>query len=229
MKELKAQITNIAKDLLNLEVNTIIKATINGGKMPSPRHALIEIAREYSSKLTGLGFPLEDIGIKPGSFRSFDAIRERADDGIKSYRVQAATRTLDPQEEANLLMFHRIKDMSDQIKGIFNALKTRKPDEWDNDYTHEEIEEQRPALQLTADELVLIRKVWEVGTEEIVLQTIIQLDGDVVTRVKPRYATGKTEAVHEVHNQGVGVSLEFWRDLIGVVKDFFQTIVKMFM
>jgi len=225
MKDLKKQVTKIAQDLLNLEVNTIIKPNISGEKMRTPRHALIDIAKWYSRKLADLGFPLRDESIRLGDYRSFDALRERAHDGI---REKAAAKSLTPDEEADLLMLHRIKDMSDQIKEVFNALETRAFKAWDNSYTHEQIARERPSFPLTPDELVLIRKVWEMGVEEIALQTVIQLDGDVMTRVNPKYTTGESKVVHEIHNQGVSVSLRFWKELIGVMKDFFETILKMF-
>ena len=228
MKNIKEQIAGIAKDLLNLEINTIIKANITGGKMPSPRHTLIDIAKEYSVKLTNLRLPLQDQTVKLGSYKSFDLLRERANEGIKAFRERAATKGLTTEEEANLLMLHRIQDMSDQIKGMFNALKSRKVEKWENDFTHEEIEQDRPPFPLTLDELVLLRKVWEVGVEEITMQTVIQLDGDVVTRVQPRHVKGQSESLYEIHSQSVSVSIRSWKELIGVVKDFFETIFKMF-
>lgn len=228
MKELKEQVTKIAHDLLNLEVNTIIKPNITAEKMRSPRHTLIDIAKSYSVKLTDLGLPLQDQNIRLGTYKSFDALRERAQEGIEILRKKGAEKSLTPDEEADLLMLHRIKDMSDQIKEVFNALEARGFTEWDNDYTHEEIARKRPPFPLTRDELVLIRKVWEVGVEEIALQTVIQLDGDVVTRVNPRFVKGNNEALYEIHNQSVSVSIRSWKELIGVVKDFFESIIRMF-
>jgi len=229
LKRLRAKVGKIAEDLLNLEINTIIKPNITGEKMPSPRHALIGIAGEFSSKLTDLGFPLSDLGIKDGSYRSFDMLRESANKGVKTFQKSAAEKSLKPEEEADLLMLHRIKNMSDQIKGVFNALQRRRVEKWDNNFTHQEIEKDLLPFPLNPDELVLIRKVWEVGVEEIALQTVIQLDGDVVTRVMPKYATSRSEALHKIHEQSVSVSMKSWQELIGVVKDFFGTIVKIFL
>jgi hypothetical protein len=223
-KDLKEQITRVAHDLINLEVNTIIKPNITGRKMPNPRHALIDIAKMYNIKL---GLPLQDADLK-GNFESFHTLREEAKKKkIDSYKERAAELT--DEEQADLLILYRIKGMSDQIKGIFNALKYRRKEKaWDNDYTRAEIEEKSSLFQLTPDELVLIRKVWEIGVEEIAMQTVIQLDGDVVTRVLPKYAAEKHEALHMLHNQGVSTSLNFWGELVGLVKDFFEKIVKMF-
>ena len=125
MNSIKEQISTIAHDLMNLEVNTIIKADITGRKMPNPRHALVDIAQKYGMKLAALGFALNGDDIKLGSFSSFRKIRKTARGAIKSLEAKAETKGLSEAEEADFIMLQRIKSMSDQIKGIFNALEKR--------------------------------------------------------------------------------------------------------
>ena len=74
-------------------------------------------------------------------------------------------------------------------------------------------------------ELVIIRKAWELGVEEIAMQTIIQLDGDVVTRIQPKYAQEGNNILYKIHNQGIGVSVSFWKELVGIVKDLAMAFV----
>jgi hypothetical protein len=45
MQNSKEQFSHIAKDLMNIEVNTILKEDIPVQKMPDPRHALREIGK----------------------------------------------------------------------------------------------------------------------------------------------------------------------------------------
>lgn len=226
---IKAQIGSIAENLLNLEINTIIKPNITGRKMPAPRHALIDIAQEFDAKLTALGLPSEVLPhqtINLGSFHSFDRLRERANTGLKRIEADEKGRRITAEKEVELMILYRIRNVSDQIKGVFNSVQLRGVKEWDNDYTRADIESTRPPFPLTPDELVLIRKIWEIGVEEIALQTIIQMDGDVVTRVHPGFATPHHEELHRIHSQSVSVSLSMWKELIGVVKDFFAGIVE---
>lgn len=226
MQDFKEQIRKIAIDLLNLEVNTIIKSNIEGIKMPEPRHALLDIAKTFDSKLKSLGAEQLKDHNDLGGYAAFDQLRTRANQKISELETKRGGLT--SEQDADLLMLYRIKDKSDQIKGMFNSLKRRKVANWDNAYTHQQIEEERPPFPLTPDELVLLRKVWELGTEEIALQTIIQLDGDVVTRIQPKYITSNCESVHKIHNQGVSTSMAFWKELIGIVTDFFSAIVRRF-
>jgi len=227
MRDLKQQVSKIAHDLLNLEVNTIIKPNISGEKMRSPRHALIDIAKWYSEKLKQFNLRI-DTDIIKGSYESFCLLRKKAKDGINILESKTDKVSLSAQEKADLLMLHRIKDMSDQIKEVFDGLKSRGFKDWDNRYSHEQIAKKNPPFPLTSYERVLIRKVWELGVEEIALQTVIQLDGDVITRVNPRYLTSDNQVVQEIHDQTVSVSLRYWKVLIDTLKDFFGSILKTF-
>ncbi len=232
MQNFKEQFKKIASDLLNLEINTIVKSNIEGLKMPGPRHALLDIARDFDSALLRLGakrFDEKRDGEKhddTGGFAAFDQLRRRANQ--KTTEIEKEGGEMTEKRKSDILMLQRIKDKSDQIKGMFNSIRLRKVDNWDNAYSREQIETERPSFPLNADELVLIRKIWEIGTEEIAMQTVIQLDGDVVTRVQPKYVSSGSELIHNFHNQGISTSVGFWKDLVGIAGVFFESIIKIF-
>ena len=222
MIDFSKSIKALAQDLTRLEVNTIIKYDMSGVKMPKPRHALIDIAKEYMIKLTDLGFPPEGENINPGSFDSFDRIREKAKAGIETFKKKASKTPLNDDQESDLILLSRITQMSDQIKGLMKSLEKRSVQCWDNDISRQEIENKPPDLPLTPEELVLIRKIWDMGLEHIAMQTIIQLDGDVTTRVQARYVGKESKFIHSLHNKSVDTSLKFW----GQIADILNTIVK---
>ena len=210
---------------------------------------------------------LEELQDYLGSCDAFSYIREVANYKIKKNKVtigemEAFSSPNDVQKEdrekidTEIAMLYRIKDKSDQIKGIFNSkcieyLTEKKVDFKEggpgestamcnmipdnnpekrfitNLLTRAEIElNQDKPLYLDPDQLALLRKIWEVGTTEIAMQTVVQLDGDVVTRILTKYADKEFEILHRLHNQGVDTAIGFWKDLIGLVKDFFQDLVK---
>lgn len=227
-----------------------------------------------------------EMTVRPGSYQYFDILRDLARFGID---VLSAMEEACPDRAADMAMLYRIKDTSDQIKGVFNALRSRGESKagpaqkgvrvdpkdvesmrvaanavaesrkaqvekvkrvtpppggggdqvgtasdlkvgrwWDNNYTRTEIENNQPPFPLTSNELVTIRKAWEIGTEKIAMQTVIQLDGDVVTRISPEYAKPDKKVIHEIHQQGVSISMKAWGELVGVVKEFFEKIVGLF-
>ena len=55
-------------------------------------------------------------------------------------------------------------------------------------------------LPLESYEIVAVRKIWEIGTESVVMQTIAQLDGDIVTRIqRGREAAVWPDPLRSVH------------------------------
>lgn len=243
MATIKKQVAAVAHDLLNLEVNTIIKSDILGCKMPDPRHALIDIARDYTLKLTALGFPPEtadtaqpaagdgdaaDESAKiPTTQETFENLRKAAKASVAKMEEKAKGKDgLTVEEEADLALLYRIEAMSNQIKGIFNALQKREKGGGSVEFHRDGIEEGKQKVDFSADEVGKIRKIWEMGMAEIAMQTVIQLDGDVITAIQPQYADAKNSELHRIHQTGVDTSMKFWRGLIDIVQTSLESILK---
>lgn len=213
---IKEQIQNLAKDLLNLEVITIIKPSITGRKMPAPKTALAEIGRKYNIKLVELDREVKlAAGVQWGSYEAFAQILDTTSAEIREFKakikaLQKVEQDLSPKQKSDLWMLYRIKTMTQAIQKLYKK-------QADGSLEFE------PA----ADNLVLIRKAWELGVEEIAMKTVIQLDGDVITRVQERYATEEHATVHKLHNIGVSTSLEFWKTLVDIVESFITSLVKL--
>ena len=73
---------------------------------------------------------------------------------------------------------------------------------------------QLPPLKLTRRQVTRLRKIWEIGLETIVMQTVVQIDGDVVTRVDPDQLTRESALLLEIHNRSIGVSVGYWKELV---------------
>ncbi len=222
------RLKEFAEDLLNLEINTIVKDNITGRKMYGARLALIQIAKKFNIKLKQLD-PSYQIANEPlpGSPESFEEIKERAGNKIRDYQK------IDSQEgNADLWMLYRIKGTSKTILSLFNNLKPElvqelrgNKDFWDEGKYIKDI---RTLLPFPPEQLRIIRKAWELGVEEIAMQTVIQLDGDVVTRVQPKYTNEAYKGLHSLHNLGITTSVKFWKTLVDIVKDVIQFIIGLF-
>ena len=103
-----------------------------------------------------------------------------------------------------------------------------------NDYSRSELinkGDQISPLQLLERDLVLIRKVWELSTEVIVMQTSIQVDGDVISRLNSEYLRKEYfPQLRDYHDKGVDIALQHWSNLVGVAKELalalLETITK---
>lgn len=85
-----------------------------------------------------------------------------------------------------------------------------------------------PPLRLNATELVRVRKIWELGCEQIVMQTVVQLDGDVVTRISPDVEGQSHHLLHTLHADGVRVATQSWQSLVETLVGFTKSLVGWF-
>jgi hypothetical protein len=123
-------------------------------------------------------------------------------------------------------------DVPGTIKGEVSQADSKEPGEgrsgpaephtdsqgWNNDITREQMNKVDD-LDLTAEQVTLIRKAWEIGTERIELQTVIQIDGDVTTRLPKRFLRNPNDMLLRIHNDSVETSTRFWSNLVKTLVD----------
>ncbi len=240
------RLQTITSDLLKLEISTIITDKSTSEKM-SGRRALVDIAAAFREQLHKLGIDEEELpqgrgddAEIPGSKAIFKQLEAAA--------LKESKRRLQPEQPASekkdvdLAMLRRVSTRCEAINDVFGKLKARVDSaltaasagkdfstrEIENDYTESELRSRKQELAplpLEADELVSIRKTWEIGTETIAMQTVIQIDGDVVTRVNSSFATPEYETLHKIHRDAIGTSVNTWRFLVETAGSFFKYLV----
>jgi hypothetical protein len=132
--------------------------------------------------------------------------------------------------QENLL--NRIWNNSDQLKGVFGRLKStgsllsRAEAPATSDKAPLTPLRQ---IELAPEDIVLIRKVWEIGLDVIEAQTVIQLDGDVVTRIRQDILGDRKrmEDILTIHNRAVDTSIGFWKSLVGVIGSFLNGVAQL--
>ena len=66
---------------------------------------------------------------------------------------------------------------------------------------------------LDADASTRLRKIWELGTDKIIAQTLVHIDGDTVTRFQQNVSEDERSYYLGVHNQGVRNAVQQWKTL----------------
>ena len=74
-------------------------------------------------------------------------------------------------------------------------------------------------FDLTPEEVLVIRKAWEVGTETVLMQTVAQLDGDFVTRVQPGRLGQQDDGLQALHRLSTAGALQHWQFLIRTAQE----------
>jgi hypothetical protein len=236
------KVRKIADGLLELETNTILKSGMTARKMPRPRHALLDIAQDYADTLN---YSEAESGQLFANLQTFDKLRSAASDERTSWiqklhEIDSARPLGAPPDDAQaavlqhervqgerrVVLLRRIMRNCDQLKGLLETLGKR-GENVEGDFTRQKIEEDNTDdMNLQPDQRVLLRKIWEIGTEEIAIQTVAQIDGDVVTRIQPLYATPEYQALQRMHHDSTEMSLRLWKDLMATFVALFQSLVK---
>ena len=116
---------------------------------------------------------------------------------------------------------------SETVVQVSWELEPEKTRSWTNQFTRLEIVSLSDPLSplMRQSELVMVRKIWEVGTEVIAMQTTIQVDGDVITRLNPDYLDNKAyQKLSDYHKDGVNMALTYWGSLVGIAKALLERL-----
>lgn len=205
---MSGEVGNFLLDLVNIEVNTIIKSGMTAEKMPEPRLAIHRVLVDYAgflseaevdtdSKLTLDGLPRQAKFEKREAF-ALDQVKDeiRMLSAVAERQHEAAQGT--PRRAVLARIITNLRVLSDL-----------KLDE------------------LEMKQRLMIRKMWEIGTEEVVVQTCISLDGDVVTRIDPQLldkAADLREVLLGVHRESTTISIRFWSALASAATTIIEGI-----
>ena len=212
---------NIAEDLLNLEINAILVSGISSRKMPGAREVLQEIAEKYAFFL------------QRTADRTQSALENAALPHLASKIDMTPLKVRD--QEPNTHMFQNmvgtradeLLDIRDQAREegltfdreITNVLRRVNK----NCKTLGDLLEANPSLKLTPSELLRVRKIWEIGTERVLMQTVVQLDGDIVTRIQIGRETAKDKALHDMHKELVNLAIGNWQFMVQTLTNLIKS------
>jgi hypothetical protein len=173
-------------------------------------------------------------------YDSFKELSDRAENSIKMLRDNRVTIPV-PEESLNIdiMMLQRIHNISDDIRRI---LRTEGVDPCGNnknfDFDNMEMVNEfrnmtaqkadKFELNLDLRQLMVFKKANDIGTEHVLLQTIIGMDGDVTTRISKSFAEQPVSFINQMHHEAIGISVDFWKSLISVVVKLGESIVGLF-
>ncbi len=81
--------------------------------------------------------------------------------------------------------------------------------------------------QWTPEGVMQIRKYWEIRPGDgVLMRTVIGMDGDVVAHINPAIVGEDFKNLHQLHDQSVATSVQFWKELVGILADFVNNAIK---
>jgi hypothetical protein len=125
--------------------------------------------------------------------------------------------------EQQIAVITRIRASSDELKVVARQLKQL---DGGNPYigvTREailgmEAQAKPPAVPPAPPQyLTVIRKIWDIGTDSIVFQTVQQLDGDVIFRVRRRVDLASRQALLKAHQEAASAATAYWQSMFELI------------
>jgi hypothetical protein len=164
------------------------------------------------------GFTSDDVRLDS---ETFTALRWAATTAIRHGGFSAPERVVLQRICRNC---DHLKNLFSRLAGdrIFSGLQGKNRSELNGPVTMGYWE--RDLIALAPDDVNLLRKVWEIGVEEVVAQATIQLDGDVVNRISRSCATANMSHVLDVHRLGIQSAVGYWSKLMEAVAGFISDL-----
>ena len=238
MSSVLESLKQTARDLTTLEINTIVKHSMTARKMPPPGHAIRDIAAAYTDKLQvalqiPLATPFTEQDPREGEVSHVEQWKQEwvergtlkcDDDTFRSLR-RAAYRILEDcreLEERDRVIVERIKRNADQIRALLRNLGKRlrlrlnSNDNFLGCNRRQLLEREtklgrHPQPHLHPDEMGLVRKIWDIGVEEVVMQSTVSLSGDVINRIQSGLGTQEAAMLLEFHREGIVSGTRMWK------------------
>ena len=233
-------LTRTARALLNIEVNTIVRDNMTAEQMPTAPHALLDIAQGYADTLSGFGVDMPSYfgsgAPDPAQVRPSWVVPPVASVGAQltvspdtfnrlRWAAQWTSLSKDPAAArippAQRVLLDRIVNNCDTIKEIFKRFDERFDQRFlgktRTDLVAVKIEPN--SYSVAPDDLINLQKIWDIGLEEVVAQTVVFVTGDITTRVQQALRGPGAEMLFSIHRQSVDVSVSCWRYLLDAVKE----------
>lgn len=216
---------DVFHDLYNLEINLIESRHMTGRKMDTPSVGMAQTANKYASFLSAERFApwlqadcgslVEDDSITSLRDLVLDIVtRSDTKYGKETYdQLAVAAETL--LEQGDFDEHEEERGVVIRICGVCRQLAFLAQKWGDDRFLGPGAEPD----DLTDSDRLQIRKAWEIGTSIVVLQTVAQLDGDIVTRISSSRVSSEQSVLYDLHREMIGTSLDHWRVLFKTVAE----------
>ncbi len=219
-------ISELLDDLTHLEINTLLKEGMTAAQPPDYiEEVFYRLVERYTIKLNiildrnEIGFPtiVETFTTIQQFHAHINAICDHMDDN----NLRMA--------EDDYIIFLRMKSFCVYIESKDKVvIKDRATDTPLNEtlYTVSLPKHEEYVFDLTVRERAKLKRMYDLGTETVILQTRFGIDGDVVTRIEQNFAARPRQTILDVHDKHTNLSLQYWDKLVTIVVDVVSGIFK---
>jgi hypothetical protein len=223
-------------DLLTVEVNTLIHRSASGRKMPEVPAALHEIGADFRAFLAELATTgSRSLAQEKARSQTPSAVSDSPPPPEEFLKLAHAARSLaDSSANGNPTEADIAADLSLSEDDISVAPAIEPEEEvqrvlsriaWSSDYLRTVSQSARAdPSSLSPYDLMVLRKIWELGVETIAVQTVVQADGDIIGRLHAGIDGIPPGALQQFHQDMVSQSVTHWRLMFETAAVILQTV-----
>ena len=218
-------ISELLDDLTHLEINTLLKSGMTAAQPPDDiEEVLYRLIERYVIKLNiildrnDIGFPTKRIEFV--TIREFHQHINALCDHMDNNNLRMA--------EDDYIIFLRMKSFCIYIQSKDKVVikdKTGTPVQ-ETLYTVNLPKYEDYIFELDVRERAKLKRMHDLGTENVILQTRFGIDGDVVTRIEENFASRPRQTILDIHDKHTNLSLQYWDKLVNIVVDVVSGIFK---
>lgn len=195
-------------DVTHRQIDTVVADAIQGTSLDHPIKGLGEIATEYAKHLRKIGAAPAN-GADKGDKNAFVELQKCAKAVFEGAQKHSAS---------DHALAGRIERRSARLAAVAERIEAENPGAFGN--------AQASDVKITVRDRATISATWELGTAPIAMQSVISLDGDLVTRVSRAFSDAEHAAIHQIHSESVTVSLSTWEMLVAGIGSLARSFVR---
>lgn len=231
----------VVRNLFTIEVSTIVSEGMTARKMPPVPIALLDIVGKYywflkklehtsagraaAEALAGL-----DMERRTNASASFTALRQIAGAYLSAYHGPDSGLT--SQQHGILQRIYRQSMVLEKAVERMAAANPKRDVFGKGRAELMGLYSTCTAVTVPPEDLAYVRKAWETGTDEVVMQSTMQVDGDVITRLHQDYLSRDAEFLQQTHMRATQLAVETWsttaRFVSDLVRGAFSALLKFF-
>ncbi len=229
-------ISRLLDDLTHLEINTIIKPGMTAAPPPDSIEETLQLLfNEYKERMAII-LNTNDID-ENGKF-NFDECKSFSDlhamlKNLRSYMDENDIRLVEFDYIRLLRMTSFCEYIlsksegktSDGNKENVIAVRSSKGNVSKSLYDLNLEDISSLTLSMDVRDKVKIKRLFDLGSENVVMQTRFGLDGDVVTRVEENFASRPKQLVIDIHDKHTNLSVNYWKNLVSLVQEIVTKII----
>lgn len=233
-KKKTSAINKLLDDITTLEINTIIKEGMTAAPQPecieeTLRQLFVRYIRRMDVVISKYGFKDVYHFNESTNVKSF----HRKIKDFRKFLLPSDTKPENRIDEGDYIRLLRMlsfceflyaKSYSKEDRFVIK-IKPYVDGLGENVYLLDMTDTGKYRLIMDVRDRVKIKRMFDLGTESIVLQTRFGLDGDVITRVEANFANKPKEVVLGIHDKQTDLTVNYWKSLVKLIKDFVSEFI----